>query len=133
MAQKPHAPEIGAAFYLQHHFLFELLYPRVSEIEGNSDGRASVWTKPFIAAVTARLKGYSFRFELGVKVPDAGFELAAGNFYLQIANPHAQQLLVGQVGKVGDRSRGFLVPRLVLVFGGSHGTVILAKGLKSGH
>jgi len=43
----------------------------MSEIEGNSDGRASFRAKPFIAEVTERLKGDSLPFELGVKFLDS--------------------------------------------------------------
>src|SRR5215470_17147476 len=106
MAQKPHAPRLRSAFHLQHHFFFELFEPRMSQIEGNSDGRASLRAKPFVAEITERLKGDSFSFELAVKVMDPGFELAAGDFDWQIANPRPQQLFVGH-GKIRDRTLGW--------------------------
>ena len=70
----------------------------MGEVEGNRDGRRAVRAKPLVAQVAKRFYRDVPGSELGVEFVDARFELAAGDFELQIADAHLQQRVIVQRG-----------------------------------
>ena len=85
-----------AALDVLHHALLEAHQPRVREIEGDGDSRDPVGSVPAIGEPEVRAEVEASGFEFRVEFFDAVFEDGPFDFDTQIADPHVQNLIIGQ-------------------------------------
>ena len=89
------APRVGAPLDLEHLRAFELLEPRMREVERDRHTRHAVGREPFRGQPEVRLKGEAARVELALQLCDSWLERAALDRHAELGDAQIEQLLVG--------------------------------------
>ncbi len=133
VAQDLHAPLVLAALDFEHLALFELLEPRMREIERNGDAADAVGREPFVGEPVVRMEHDLALREFLVEERDARRELAALDGERQIAHPDVEQLFVGQRPPVGGRRDVVLAARAAGGLGGRRRVCRRDRGVRCDH
>src|SRR5690242_353381 len=101
-----HAPFLGAALHLEHLVQLEPPEARVRQVEGHCDARNAVRREPLVRDPEVRLEAQPVPAQLAAQPGDALLQRTGAQRKSQIAQPHVEQLLVGELRPLGGARVG---------------------------
>ena len=96
VSQDPHAFGIRATLNLKHLFAFEFHEARMGQVKRNGNARHAVRREPFFRKPDVRLKPNAATIQFTVQPLDVRLEKRSLKLEPNVADPHIQQVLVGQ-------------------------------------
>ena len=101
VTQQAQAPAPRTALHLEHHLALQPHESRVGQVEGDGDSRHLVGREPLLGEPVVGAKPEAPGRELVVEGVDPLQERSALNRQAEIAEPHVQQLVLGELRPSG--------------------------------